>query len=279
MITAFNQRWRDRRGVYRPAGETFEPKHFDVAPMPEAPARAFVERHHYSHGWPAARRSFGLFERGDLVGVAVLSQPINDDVLLPWTRAEAAELGRLVLLDHVLANAESWMVARVLGLALADGFEMVVSHADPVPRTDADGREVFVGHIGNVYQASNALYTGRTTARTLRLLPDGTVYSERTKSKVRKRDVGWRYAVAQLVGAGAPEPAGDLRAWLPLALAAATRKLRHAGNHQYVFPLSRAAKRAARGLATLPYPKVQRHPSFLLNLAADLATGRARRPS
>jgi hypothetical protein len=32
------------------------------------------------------------------------------------------------------------------------------------------------GHVGTIYAATNAVYTGRATARTVKLLPDGTVF-------------------------------------------------------------------------------------------------------
>ena len=82
------------------------------------------------------------------------------------------------------------------------------------------------------------------------------MFSERSISKVRARERGWRYAVDQLVAAGAPEPesTSDLRLWLRTALAAATRPLRHGGNHRYLLGLSRAVKR--RLPASMPYPKV-----------------------
>ena len=254
MITDFCQRWRDRRGVYRPAGEPFDPRAFEVAAIGEdGPAKAFVEAHHYSGSYPVARRRFGLYQRDELVGVAVYSQPMNDASLRPFTRDDAAELGRLVLLDRVGANAESWFVARTFELLRGD-LGAVVSLSDPEPRTTAAGGEVFRGHIGTVYQALSARYTGRSTPRTQRLLPDGSVLNDRALQKVRARERGWRYVVRQLVEAGVPEPVDDdLAAWLRAELPRVTRSRRHPGNHRYVFPLSRSARRAAP--ASLPYPK------------------------
>jgi hypothetical protein len=120
------------------------------------------------------------------------------------------------------------------------------------------------GHVGTVYQASNALYTGRSTARTLTLLPDGTVISDRALSKIRKREKGWRYAVEQLVTQGARPPAEgqDLGSWLREVKPMISRRTRHPGNHRYVWGLDRTMKRAlephlrARGVMPLPYPKV-----------------------
>ena len=90
----------------------------------------------------------------------------------------------------------------------------------------------------------------------LRLLPDGSVFSERSMSKVRSRERGWRYAVDQLVAAGAEPPSGDLRTWLPLALRQATRPLQHSGNLRYLFGLTRSVARKLP--ASLPYVKMER---------------------
>jgi hypothetical protein len=257
MLTDSCQRWRERRDSYRPAGELFEPRAFEVSPIEsDRTARAFVEAHHYSGSYPAARRRFGLFERGELVGVAVFSVPMRAEALRPWTMADGLELGRFVLLDGVRANGETWFLARCLDALKREGFAGVVSLSDPTARTSASGAVVFGGHVGTIYQASNAVYTGRASPQTLRLLPDGSVFSNRAASKIRKSERGWRYAVDQLVAHGASEPRGDLHAWLREVVPTITRPLRHHGNHRYLFALSRAAKRAIP--ASLAYPKIGR---------------------
>jgi hypothetical protein len=243
------QRWRDRRGTYRPAGEPIRTADYEVAEIAtDREARAFVEQHHYSGSFPAARARYGLHRRGELVGVAVLSHPPSEAALaasvpLPCDRLAKVELGRLVLLDDVPANGESWMAARVFELARAAGFQAIVAHSDPEPRRTAAGGLVFPGHIGTIYQATNATYLGRTEARTWRLLPDGSVLSARALSKLRAQDKGWRYVVELLVAHGAPEPEGDWRAWVRLAVNAVSRPYRHRGNHRYVWALDKRLRR------------------------------------
>lgn len=259
MNTSVVQRWRGRRDSYRPAGETINTRSYEVATIADdSTARAFVEAHHYSASYPAARRRYGLYRGPDLVGVAVLSEPMCSGVLaaLPCPRESAAELGRFVLLDDVPANGETWMLARVFDLARRDGIEGIVSFSDSTPRTTSDGRVVFAGHVGTIYQASNAIYQGRAAARTVRLLPDGTVLSARAISKIRGRERGWRYASALLVahGAGPLSEGDDVRAWLAEWLPRLTRTLRTQGNHRYLFGLTPALKRALP--ASLSYPKL-----------------------
>jgi hypothetical protein len=198
VIVDVAQRWRSGRASYRPAGEVIDPRRYEVAaidgPGADNIARAFVVAHHYSASYPAARERIGLYRGGALVGVAVFSHPAQDKVLgcLPCPKAEAVELGRLVLLDDVPANGESWFIARTFAELRQRGYAGVVSFADPVPRSAVGGAVVFPGHLGVIYRATNAVYTGLATARTLRLLPDGRVFSERTRSKIRARERGCR---------------------------------------------------------------------------------------
>ena len=267
MIVTAVQRWREHRSSYRPAGEPIVTAHYEVAPMPERDAKLFVEQHHYLGSFPSARWCFGLYS-SLLVGVAVFSYPVNDKVItnvLPGTAMESVELGRLVLLDAVPANGESWFVSRCFAALRREGLVGVVSFSDPVARTSASDAVVFKGHFGNVYQALNAVYTGRGTARTLRLLPDGTVFSERAASKVRAGERGMEYAAAQLVRAGARGvaveslPEDERRAWLREAVAAVTRPLKHTGCFRYVWALDKRAKRHLP--PAQPYPKLTLAPT------------------
>lgn len=164
-----NQRWRDHRDSYRPAGEVIDPHAYEVAPIADdRTPKAFVLAHHYSGSYPSARFRFGLYRGGALVGVAVYSHPCNDKVLtsvFPGQALASVELGRFVLLDDVPGNGETWFLARTFELLRAQGLAGVVSFSDPTPRATATGRVVFPGHIGTIYQAHNAVYLGRGTAR------------------------------------------------------------------------------------------------------------------
>jgi hypothetical protein len=257
-----NQRWRDRGASYRPAGEVIAPSQFEVALLEsDATARAFVERHHYSGTYPAARVRVALYRGAQLAGVAVVSHPCSDRVLtsvFPGPALEAIELGRFVLLDDVAGNGETWFLARCFALLRARGIRGVVSFSDPFPRVTAAGVRVFPGHIGTIYQAHNARYLGRGTARSLRVLPDGQVLSARTLQKLRAGEKGWHYAAALLERHGATTMPADLQdrerrgAWLREQLPRVTRLARHPGNHRYAWPLDR---RRSVALAAHPYPK------------------------
>lgn len=262
MLTNVAVRWREQAGSYRPAEEVIQTRQYEVADIDsDKVAKGFVEQHHYSGSYPAARFRYGLYRRGALVGVAVFSHPPHNAVLtnvFPVPAVEAVELGRFVLLDDVPGNGETWFLARAFEQLRREGLVGVVSHSDPMPRRAADGAQVFGGHVGGIYQAHNAVYLGRLKPRPVLLLPDGTVFSDRAASKIRNGERGWRYAVEQLVAAGARPPGAraDLRAWLAQVLARLARRERHPGNHKYAWALHRSMRRVLP--ASLPYPKLGR---------------------
>jgi hypothetical protein len=271
------QRWRDGRHSWRTDTDRFDPRRYQVREIGETAAKAYVIRAHYSRSFPAARLRYGMYERDRLVGVAVFGVPMDRRVLTgafpslePYV--ESLELSRFVLDDDCPGNSESWFLARCFrgdppgrpgclrGLP-EHGVHGVVSFSDPAPRRAADGTITMPGHIGRIYQATNSVYTGRGTPRTLTLLPDGSTLNDRAKQKVRRQEQGHEYVERLLIawGARVPRASEDMAAWLAEALEdVRARRLRHRGNHRYVFPLGRSARDRAKvkvGYAALSYPK------------------------
>lgn len=260
------QRWNGRRHswVHTSAGG-FDPARYEVHPVGEQTAKAYVTKHHYSGTYPAASRRYGLYLEAELVGVAVFGIPAQAKVLTnvfpdlaPY--AESLELSRFVLTGDGRApgNSESWFLARCHEQLATAGVRGVVSFADPVPRI-VGGRTLFPGHVGTIYQASNAVFTGRGTARTLTVLPDGTSLSDRALQKVRAQDRGHEYVERRLMGIGArPLRAGQSpAAWLPGALEdVGAVRLRHRGNLRYAMVTSRRDRARVRiNGDRMPYPK------------------------
>lgn len=253
------QRWRDRRPAWARLSD-FRPADHDVVLIPDdATARAYVVTNHYSGSYPAALLRFGLYRRGQLAGVAVLSAGTNRKTLTSVFPEEepyvtSMELGRFVLDTDVERNGESWFWARCREEAARLGVRGVVAFSDPVARTAADGRTVFPGHLGTIYQASNADWLGRATARTLLLLPNGQALEPRMLQKVRAGERGWRAGEEMLVqwGATPRRPTQDRPEWLSAALGEiGVRRLRHGGNYRYAFTLG-VRRRAV--LIGLPVP-------------------------
>lgn len=272
MIVTRAQRWRERRDVFVPGSSVVDPSTLSVDVIDcHRKAKPFVETHHYSGSFPASRLSVGLFRNGaggrsELVGVATFSQPINNASVPFHTGLEdhrqGVDLGRLVLLDDVAGNGETWFLSRAMKALRQERPNVlsVVSYADPMTRRAPDGTLVKPGHVGQVYAVMGAAYRGRTKPRNETVTPDGQLFSERAMTKIRNGETGRAYAIEQLVAKGATAPVGgDGRRWLEeLRSSGFLSRRRHNGNHVYVFEMTRAAKLASRGLARLPYPVIDR---------------------
>ena len=257
------QRWRARASLFRPAQEPMDPSIHGVEVIGKTEAKEFVIQHHYSGSFPYEMNSVGLFRKdGDflasrLVGVASFSTPSNPNSITRWSglgTEEGAELGRFVLLDEVEGNAETWFLARALRLFKAQrpGIRVVLSYSDPHPRRNAAGKIVFPGHIGGVYSASNALFCGRASPKTLYLTPDGKAIANRILSKLRNGEEGRAYAERMLTEATGcvREELEEPSAYVERALAT-LRVERHAGNYLFVFPLA-ADRREKKAVLSLP---------------------------
>lgn len=273
MLTTRTQRWRDRRCRWLPFASEIDPSRLAVDVIDtKRQAAPFVEAHHYAASMPVARLSVGLFANGkggraELVGVCVFSHPVNDASVpksagLADPRA-ACDLGRLVLHDSLGGNAETFLMARAFRLLRREKPEIlsVISYADPVRRIDGAGRVFMPGHVGGIYAVMGSHYLGRSSRRTDLIMPDGRPISPRAVSKIRNAECGQRYAMESLLQAGArpPREAESRGAWLAdLERNGFLRRSRHPGCHTYLFPLTRAAKLAARSRPSLPYPVLDR---------------------
>jgi hypothetical protein len=267
VITDSCQRWTEKRESRRPAGELFDPRGHDVEPIDTTTARTFIEAHHYSGTMSPPSYRHGLFDHGKLVGVAVFgvapSMAAHRAVFGELTLHQGVTLGRLVLLDHVLGNGETWFLARCFALLRAAGVVAVESCADPQPRPALDGTLTHRGHVGTIYQALSSCgrssrYVGRTNAASLRLLPDGTCWSNRAAGKVARREQGCDYAAAQLVrwGADPLREDEDALAWVRRWRDQLTRPMRHNGNHRYVWAINKRFSRMFDHMPDYAYPKI-----------------------
>lgn len=262
-----DQRWECKRTFFVEESRRFRPSEYELAAVEEdAPVKRFVETHHYAGTYPAARRRWGLFRRGELVGAFVFAHPSNDRALTMWfpgAATDSLELSRMVLLPGVGFNAESWALARIFAQLRQEnvregeargGFRGILSFSDPFPRDTVEGRWVLPGHVGTTYQASNALFAGIGTSRTLLLLPDATTLNARSLQKVRALERGWESVVRQLVRYGAAplllasdtlhtaEARREAKAWVDTWVPRLTRPRRHPGNYRYLWALDGEAR-------------------------------------
>ena len=244
------QRWRERKERWvAPADRPlFDPAGFEVRPVAEGPARAFVEAHHYSGSYPAARVRSGVFDpHGELVGVAVFSVGMNPRTLPSYfgPGVEGVELGRFVLTDELGYNAETWVLRRAFAQLRRELPEVrgVLAFSDPVPRKTWLGEVVTPGHVGTIYKAFGGRLLGRSEARTRYLDLQGREVSLRGLGKVRgpRSEQEFRREVERLVAAGAPPPRRDeeAAAWVRRALASgAFEAIRHPGNLAYAWSVA-----------------------------------------
>jgi hypothetical protein len=276
MTTRLKQRWRAAGShSWRHVNEGgFDQNRYGVAELEERTAADFVRQHHYAATWPSTRFRFGMYdlrtaEGPCLVGVIALGVPMSNNVLTkPFPglepNVESVELQRVVLLDGVLANGESWFGAEVFRLVADCDVRGVVTFADPVSRwrRTATGAELIKpGHWRCIYQALNFMYLGRATPRNLVILPDAGVLSARAIAKVTGRERGCAGVINRLValGASAPNPDEDTAQWLRSSLhrIGAVRQA-HPGNHRYALRIGRNRGERSRvviGLAARRYPK------------------------
>lgn len=113
----------------------------------------FMMKRHYARRKVGAKQAFGLFDDDVLVGCVLFSQPASytlcTSVCGPEFKPYVIELSRLSV-PRRSPNAASYLVGRALRLL---GDYIVVSYAD-----------AGVGHVGSVYQATNWIYTGRSSS-------------------------------------------------------------------------------------------------------------------
>ena len=144
-----------------------------VQPVPFLVAKSLVVRYHYLRSIPGGTQlTLGVFLEKRLMGVIVFGAgPQNSYRLVAGARPQdCLTLTRLWLSDELPGNSES----RVLGITLKalrkhTSLKFLVTYADPAQ-----------GHRGVVYQATNWLYTGLSSATPLYDIGDGIARHSRT---------------------------------------------------------------------------------------------------
>ena len=111
---------------------------------------------HYAKRFPSISFYFGLFYKGELVGVCTFgspaSAPLCRGIAGIENKSKVIELNRLCLLNNV-KNEASFLVSK--SIQLLPKPKIIVSYADTAQN-----------HNGIVYQACNFLFTGTSKPRT-----------------------------------------------------------------------------------------------------------------
>lgn len=123
----------------------------EVRPLPYEQAILWFKKRHYAGRIPSVSYAFGLYQNKALIGVVSFGTPASSTLLRGVCGEDNAkyvlELNRLIVEDSAPKNAASFLISK--GLKLLPKPSIVVSYADTAQ-----------GHVGYIYQATNALYTG-----------------------------------------------------------------------------------------------------------------------
>jgi len=131
---------------------------YTISRIKAAVAKPFVIEHHYSHGIHNGPMTWGLFDKEELIGVIAFATPSSENVRRSVFgenyKDSVTELHRLVILDCTPKNTESWFISRALKALKEERpkYNAVLSFADPTE-----------GHLGTIYQATNAIFTGTSS--------------------------------------------------------------------------------------------------------------------
>jgi len=120
-------------------------------------AKKLIIENHYSHKWTSCRYAIGLFDKEDLIGVAVYGFPVGrqtvKSITLNLKNSEVLELTRLWLIDEAPKNSESYFLGKTFNwLRKNTEVKVLISYSDPMQ-----------DHLGIIYQATNWLYQGNNT--------------------------------------------------------------------------------------------------------------------
>lgn len=193
-----------------------------LGPVTKSQVFDFCDRWHYSGHDGSAHYKYGLYHEGILYGVITYNLPTRDvceSVFGPEAWDNVIHMGRLCMSDEAPRNSES----RLISLSLKSLQEnhpkvwAVVTYA----ALDA-------GHVGYVYQATNALYTGTGGDQTFYCDADGLRRSTNKVNRTLAKAKGWTVHKGLL-------------------------------KHRYIYVLGNKAERRARmkmlKYEVLPYPK------------------------
>lgn len=214
--------------------ESFSPvRQMAVHPVTVGDVEEFARRWHYSGSAGSALWRYGLYDGAVLVGVVAYNLPVRracEMVFGPEHYERVVHMGRLICADNAPRNVESRLIGESLRMLKRDKPELwaVLTFA-------AQDQ----GHLGYVYQATNALYTGTGGYGKNYTAADGSMVSTTAKCGPEERE--------RLLAHG-----GTISEALP--------------KHRYLYLVGskteRRRSRALLRLPVLPYPK-----------AAAIATG------
>jgi len=130
---------------------------YTVSPIDKDKAKVIITQNHYSKKWTSCRYALGLFDRKELIGVAVYGFPVGRQVVKSISAAlsndDVLELTRLWVMDGTEKHTESFFIGQTFKwLRNNSKVKVLISYSDPM-----------YNHIGIIYEATNWLYQGNNT--------------------------------------------------------------------------------------------------------------------
>jgi hypothetical protein len=170
---------------------------YEIFKIPCKQAKEYIIKNHYSHGCHnGPSPCYGLFDKGELIGVLMFATPCSENVRAsvfgPEYKDSVTELHRLHILDVTPRNTESWFISRVLKMLKQDKpqIKAVLSFSDTT-----------VGHEGTIYKATNAYRIGHTGSATFFEDENGRLRHPRqcgvNISKDEAKSRGWKLVKRQ----------------------------------------------------------------------------------
>ena len=144
-----------------------------IAPISRVEAKQLLVRNHYLHSFPGGTKlSFGIFLNVRLLGVLTLGVGpfLGYKIVKGAVPEDVVTLTRLWLSDELPHSSESRVIGIILRALKTDtSLKFVLAYSDPA-----------VGHLGIIYQATNWIYTGVSSATPLYDIGDGTMHHSRS---------------------------------------------------------------------------------------------------
>ncbi len=148
-------------------------KEYEVKLVKREDIKEIIEEWHYSHNINGVISDycFGLFYKKELIGGIIYGRMAMANQWKKYGESsqEVIELRRLVCVDNTLRNAESYFIGKTLKyLSKETEIKTIVSYAD-----------IFFGHEGIVYKASNFKNVGKTAKGRI-IMYQGKRYHDKT---------------------------------------------------------------------------------------------------
>ena len=148
-------------------------KDLNIAPISQIDAKEILIPNHYLHSFPGGTKlSFGVYLDARLLGALTfgVGPYLGYKLVKDASPDDVVTLTRLWLSDGLPKNSESRVIGIVLrSLRKETSLKFVLAYSDPA-----------AGHVGTIYQATNWLYTGLSSATPLYDIGDGIMHHSRS---------------------------------------------------------------------------------------------------